>query len=479
MKRSLLPLLLLLFFSSAMAQTISVKSFRALPRDMTASSLEGKKIDQNGEVAALIKVVTSEQGFVFDGGTLGVVDTKQQTGEIWVWVPRGARKITIMHQQLGVLREYLYPIAIEAERTYELVLNTAKTSNVVREDVNKQYLLFQLTPPDAVLEVNDKKWTVSPEGEAKKWVDFGTYTYRVNAPNYYTEAGKVTVNDPDSTKKVDVVLRPRFGWIEVPASEAVKGATVYIDNARVGKAPFKSGAIDGGQHEVRLQRGKREYYNTSVIVAENETTLINPEKLELKNLFFFTLNVACPTSNIYTCEPYNPYSQASHPFYQQLNVGFSLGQIKRYGWFVSVMSDPEVRYFDRLRTSGTSYFECDADGFLSDGTYLMDLVDLSSGVSYYYIHYECFSIMGGGLFRISRLVTAKAGIGYGERNLMYNVRDGSSGELYRVRYGGYGAQGIELSAGVLMDLNGFVVSLDAVTTRFKTLEGKLGLGYCF
>jgi hypothetical protein len=407
---------------------------------------------------------------VFDGGTLGVVDTKQQTGEIWVWVPRGARKITIMHQQLGVLREYLYPIAIEAERTYELVLSTAKTSNVVREDVNKQYLLFQLTPPDAVLEVNDKKWTVSPEGEAKKWVDFGTYTYRVNAPNYYTEAGKVTVNDPDSTKKIDVVLRPRFGWIEVPASDAVKGATVYIDNARVGKAPFKSGAIDGGQHEVRLQRGKREYYNTSVIVAENETTLINPEKLELKNLFFFTLNGAFPNT---TCEFYNPYLHASHPFYQQLNVGFSLGQIKRYGWFVSVMSDPEIRYFDRLRNSGTSYLECDADGFLSDGTYFMDL-------SYDgYVNYECFSIIAGGMYRFSRLVTAKAGIGYGERNLMYNVRDANDWELYRVRYGGYGAQGIELSAGVLMDLNGFVVSLDAVTTRFKTLEGKLGLGYCF
>ena len=53
-----------------------MKSFKALHMDLTASSLEGKRVDQNGDVAALIKVVTTETGFVFEGGTLGIVDTK-------------------------------------------------------------------------------------------------------------------------------------------------------------------------------------------------------------------------------------------------------------------------------------------------------------------------------------------------------------------------------------------------------------------
>ena len=46
-------------------------------------------------------------------------------GEVWVWVPYGSRKITISHQQLGVLRDYRYPVEIEAKRTYEMVLTTA------------------------------------------------------------------------------------------------------------------------------------------------------------------------------------------------------------------------------------------------------------------------------------------------------------------------------------------------------------------
>ncbi len=87
MKRFVILSLFFLSLYSASSQNISVKSY-----DGAASSLNGKRIDQNGEVAALIKVVTTETGFTFEGGRLGIVDTKQEAGEIWVWVPRASRK---------------------------------------------------------------------------------------------------------------------------------------------------------------------------------------------------------------------------------------------------------------------------------------------------------------------------------------------------------------------------------------------------
>ena len=92
MKRFVILSLFFLSLYSASSQNISVKSFLPLPYDGAASSLNGKRIDQNGEVAALIKVVTTETGFTFEGGRLGIVDTKQEAGEIWVWVPRASRK---------------------------------------------------------------------------------------------------------------------------------------------------------------------------------------------------------------------------------------------------------------------------------------------------------------------------------------------------------------------------------------------------
>ena len=166
MKRFTLLSFLLLTVLAANTQNISVKSFRALPMDMTASSLEGKRIDQNGQVAALIKVMTTETGFVFEGGTLGIVDTKQRVGEIWVWVPRGLRKITILHQQFGGLRDYMFPIEIEAERTYEMMLTTAKAVTTVEEEMRLS--------SDAGMD-SDLTFTVSGVSFTMKLVEGGTF----------------------------------------------------------------------------------------------------------------------------------------------------------------------------------------------------------------------------------------------------------------------------------------------------------------
>lgn len=147
MKRSLLLLVALLAFLEAFAQNISVKSFKALPTDLTASSKDCKRIDQNGAVAALIKVVTTEKGFTFEAGALGIVDVRQEAGEIWVWVPRSSRKITVKHPVLGVLRDYFYPMDIESERTYEMVLVTAKMDYVVTEPEPIKGSLFVESEP--------------------------------------------------------------------------------------------------------------------------------------------------------------------------------------------------------------------------------------------------------------------------------------------------------------------------------------------
>ncbi len=276
MKRFTLLIFFIFSICGAFAQNISVKSFKALPMDLTASSLEGKRVDQNGDVAALIKVVTTETGFVFEGGTLGIVDTKQTPGEVWVWVPRAARKITIKHPKLGVLRDYYYPVEIEAERTYEMVLTTAKIETIVKEEVRMQYLAFQILPPNATLVVDEKYWDVEPDGSAQDYVNFGTYSWRVEAPNYHSDAGRVTVDDPNNPKIVTVTLQPNFGWIEVAGTGNLKDASVYVDNALIGHAPCKSEALKSGKHTVRITKKMYATYTESVTVADSETTRLAP-----------------------------------------------------------------------------------------------------------------------------------------------------------------------------------------------------------
>lgn len=263
MKKLFLVFIMLIIGLLAQAQSISVKSFRALPMDMTASSLEGKRIDQNGQVAALIKVMTTQTGFVFEGGTLGIVDSQQRIGEIWVWVPRASRKITILHQQLGGLRDYRYPIEIEAERTYEMVLTTDEIEINIKKKVTQQYLIFELEPKNAILEVNDQLWSVDTDGTALQFVDFGKYTYRVRAANYETDAGIVTVDDSDPEKPVTVKvkLKPNFAEVTLKVDA---DAEIWVNNEKKGTRTW-TGPLGKGTYKIECKQ------------ASHETTMISQE----------------------------------------------------------------------------------------------------------------------------------------------------------------------------------------------------------
>ena len=271
--------MLWLFIASALsAQNISVSSFKLLESDLTANTTGTMERDLNGEVAALIKVVTTEQGFVFDGGMTGIVKTKQEIGEVWVYVPHGMKKVTIKHAQLGVLRDYYFPIPVEKAKTYEMVLTTGKVETIVTHSVNKQFVVFNVKPTNAVVELDDEMLTVDSEGYATKGVAYGTYSYRVSCANYHTEAGQVTVN-ADGKAELNVMLKPNFGWIKFAAGSELSGADVYIDNERAGKLPFVSENLKSGVHRIKIVKNMYKTYEREVTVQDEETTELDVEMI--------------------------------------------------------------------------------------------------------------------------------------------------------------------------------------------------------
>ena len=281
MKKLCLTFLLLIIGLLLQAQNISVKDFYYAENDLTARTYGTSVEDQNGNLCALIKVRTIEKGlWAFDVGMLGVTKTEMQNAahpaEIWVYVPFSVTRMTIQHEQLGLLDRWPFPCSIEKGCTYIMELTTGKVTTIVEEAVNQQYLAFQITPANAVLEVNGKIWEVDAEGNAQEYVSFGTYEYRVQAPDYHPAVGKVTVNDPENTAFQSVTLNPNFGWIEVGGRGDLQGASVYIDNALIGKAPCKSDALKSGQHTVRIAKKMYDTYSVTVTVNDNETTPVNP-----------------------------------------------------------------------------------------------------------------------------------------------------------------------------------------------------------
>ena len=253
-----------------MSQNISVSSFRILDTDLTANTAGTMEVDQNGETAALIKVVTTQTGFTFDGGALGIVKTVQKPSEVWVYVPRGLKKITISHPQLGMLRDYYLNIPIEAARTYEMILTTGTVQTIVNQARTSQYVVFQLSPTNAVVEL-DGELLETTDGIATKMMKFGTYNYRVQAPSYLPEAGNITVKNPQNKHIFNISLKPNFSVVNISVDNE---AEIWVNGELKGVGTW-TGNLGAGTYELesRKQNHRTVSITRDIIVTKEPQTI--------------------------------------------------------------------------------------------------------------------------------------------------------------------------------------------------------------
>lgn len=114
--RLILTVVAIVAAQSVLAQKFKVASFRVLANDVSA--FVNPVSDLNDDACALIKVQASPD---FEFSTpLGIVKRVDKTGEIWLFIPRGSKKLTLKHPEWGVMRDYQFPSKIESHISYEL-----------------------------------------------------------------------------------------------------------------------------------------------------------------------------------------------------------------------------------------------------------------------------------------------------------------------------------------------------------------------
>ncbi|MGF1564250.1 MAG: PEGA domain-containing protein [Flavobacteriales bacterium] len=251
---------LLIFLSLAGMVTaqsgLAVSGFQLLANDMTARSLNPER-DANGELTALIKVETTATGFSFDGGSLGIVKVVSKPAEYWVYVPAGARALTIAHPQLGMLRNYAYPLPIQAGNVYALQLVHGTVETVVKEaEILSEFVIISSEPPGADVYLNDEPVGKTPFQSEKPE---GRYEWRVVRDLYLPEAGVFELK-AGSKQKLDLKLKPNFGSVEV-VSEPEAGAAIAVNGFKLGKTtPATLEEVPSGEQTLTLTH---EWYETT------------------------------------------------------------------------------------------------------------------------------------------------------------------------------------------------------------------------
>ena len=134
MKRVIFFALAMLVTMIVCGQELQVRSFRLVANDISA--VKYQRLDLNGHPCALIKVGLGVQGAKFPS-TEVVGDVKFDTGEYWVYVVDGTKKLKVMHNNYAPL--YIdfsdYPEQrLEGGRTYVLILVGVNSGNADKAD---------------------------------------------------------------------------------------------------------------------------------------------------------------------------------------------------------------------------------------------------------------------------------------------------------------------------------------------------------
>ena len=436
-----LLLVISLFFvaTATKAQNkIQVTSFNRMETDVTAR-ITAPQRDQNGEVCALIRIVTTEKDLMFEPDALGIVSRENKPGEIWLYIPRGARRISIMHDKFGVLRNYFYPDIIEKATVYEMEIQIGDGTQQTPANTNTQLIVMRPDPATADIYIDDEK-VPTENGLFTATMKKGTHTYRVESPMYAPEAGIIDLGSEQ--KIMSVTLKPRFGYLEI-FSLPEQDAKVFINNELAGQTPYKSDRMPLQEYRIRIEKDFFFPMDSTVTIFAGKTSSLT---FKMKS----TIKPKEPRRTLVMAEV------GYHP--SQISFGAMVGIVSKNGAYLRFRSD---------FGSASTELECDDTGALANGT----------GTPYYKEGVTTkarMSITAGYLRQIIKPLYAYIGAGYGNRILAWETIDG---EL--VKNTDHSTTGVAAELGAIGRLGQFAVSVGFQTVNFKYHELSAGIGFFF
>lgn len=234
MRKLLLVIVAFVATISASADGLNVVSFKLLETDLTANTRGTERRDQNGDKAALIKIVSPEKGFHFDGGSLGIVGTEQKAAELWLYVPPRAQKLTISHPVFGMLRDYYYPVSIQGGRTYEMLLDIG----------TGRYATITTSMARSLVYIDGENLGRAPI--YNKYLNFGRHVVTASNDRFEgTDTIYIMPNDDKKSKVFNVEMHNisnLFGDVKVTVDNK---ADIYFEGALVGTGSWSTQLREG------------------------------------------------------------------------------------------------------------------------------------------------------------------------------------------------------------------------------------------
>lgn len=275
MKKLFVFIFAILLSLNALAQ-LEVKpgSFKEVEGFVNVNPDENYQLDDNDLPFAVIKVRTENinekerKRLSFSGNMGTFIMLEYKDGEVWVYLTaRYADYLKISHPDFSST-EFTLPYDLKAKHGYEMTLVNKKFEpNVpVKEQFN--YLIVKSDQPNSVIYIDG---LYAGDGEAAKSFKVGeTHQWSIECELYHTENGSATIVK-ESPVTIEKKLRPAFGYLNISSSPE-NGATVFVDNKRIGETPIKTDRLASGEHKVRVLKEMYSPVEKTFTVTDGNTT---------------------------------------------------------------------------------------------------------------------------------------------------------------------------------------------------------------
>ena len=247
--------------------TMDVSKFTRMDNDLTARITKPVKDNDEGKLCALIRVITTLKDIEFRADALGIVKQEQHNGEVWIYVPYGARSLSFAKEGYFPV-VYQYEGSIDEGVVYELRLKSYSAAETGSVNTNTQMFVLSHNPDDASVFIDGVE-VKSENGVFAAMMSKGNHTYKVEADRYKTQEGEFEV--ANDIVRIDAKLQPQFGQFEL-FTLPVEGFDVVLNGQNVGKSPYKSEKMEPGKYNVRLEKAKYYAKDTIITVRKAETT---------------------------------------------------------------------------------------------------------------------------------------------------------------------------------------------------------------
>ena len=236
-------------------------------------------------------------------------------------------------------------------------------------------------------------------------------------------------------------LTLEFGKI-ITITTDKEGDAIYVDGKLAGESPL-SIDLSFGSHDIKSVRDKKSDEKRIEVKKDGGVSSVS--------LYLRAETAANYVRNGITFVTAN----ASVSNYGTPSFGVTFGKVKKVGWFVSATTNFNFQKAELVTENG-----------LIDGGF--------PGYQQGSRRNSRLSLLGGVVVKLYGPLCFRAGAGYGSNTNLWTTLGGQT-----VKFSKESFSGIEATLGMQLNIKGLTVSLDMLTTNFKTLEAKIGVGVCF